>query len=87
MLPADGLAWDWVNRKLYWTDAEDNDIEVMDPVTTQRKVLISTGNATNPRAIVVDPQTKYVEVHLVNVHNMLLLLFQLILFFQQKFLF
>ena len=50
-----------MNRKLYWTDAEDNDIEVMDPLTTHRKVLISTGNATNPRAIVVDPKNKYVN--------------------------
>ena len=33
----------------------------MDPVTTQRKVLISTGNATNPWAIVVDPKNKYVN--------------------------
>ena len=57
----DGLAWDWVNRKLYWTDAEDNDIEVIDPLSNHRKVLISTGNATYPRAIVVDPKNKYVR--------------------------
>ena len=57
-VPPGGLAWDWVNRKLYWTDATDNDIEVLDPVTTQRKVLVSTGNATNPQAIVVDPKFK-----------------------------
>ena len=56
--PADGLAWDWVNRKLYWTDADDNDIEVIDPVTTHRKLLISTGSTTTPRAIVLDPQNK-----------------------------
>ena len=55
---AGGLAWDWVNRKLYWTDATDNDIEVLDPLTTQRKVLLSTGNGTDPWAIVVDPQFK-----------------------------
>jgi len=54
----DGLAWDWVNRKLYWTDADDNDIEVIDPVTTHRKLLISTGNTTTPRALVLDPQNK-----------------------------
>ena len=54
----DGLAWDWVNRKLYWTDAADNDIEVIDPVTNHRKLLISTGNTTDPRAIVLDPQNR-----------------------------
>ena len=36
---ADGLAWDWVNRKLYWTDAEDKDIEVIDPLSTHLKCL------------------------------------------------
>ena len=55
---ADGLAWDWVNRKLYWTDAEDNDIEVIDPITNHRKLLISTGSTANPRAIVLDPQNR-----------------------------
>ena len=57
-VPAGGLAWDWVNRKLYWTDATDNDIEVLDPLTAQRKVLLSTGNGTDPWVIVVDPQFK-----------------------------
>ena len=57
-LSTDGLAWDWVNSKLYWTDAEDNDIEVIDTVTTHRKLLISTGNTTTPRALVLDPQNK-----------------------------
>ena len=56
--PADGLAWDWVNRKLYWTDAVDKDIEVIDLVTTHRKLLVSTGNTTIPRAIVVDPRNR-----------------------------
>ena len=56
--PADGLAWDWVNKKLYWTDAADKDIEVIDPLTFHRKLLISTGNTTIPRAIIVDPRNK-----------------------------
>ena len=55
---ADGLAWDWVNRNLYWTDAEDKDIEVIDPLSTHRKLLISTGSSSMPRAIVVDPQKR-----------------------------
>ena len=54
----DGLAWDWVNSKLYWTDAEDKDIEVLDPQSGQRKLLVSTGNTSTPRAIVVDPRNK-----------------------------
>lgn len=53
-----GLAWDWVNQKLYWTDYCDDDIEVYDPVSRARRVLFDTG-LTEPYAIVVDPTTGY----------------------------
>lgn len=53
-----GLAWDWVNQKLYWTDYCDNDIEVYDPVTRGRRVLFRTG-LSNPYGIVVDPTNGY----------------------------
>ena len=53
----EGLAWDWVNEKLYWTDACEDEIEVYDPVTQHRRQLISTGS--NPVAIIVDPVTGY----------------------------
>lgn len=54
----DGLAWDWVNRKLYWTDAGDKDIEVYDVVNQYRKKLIQKGPNALPRAIVLDPANK-----------------------------
>lgn len=54
-LKLEGLAWDWVNEKLYWTDSCQDHIEVYDPVTLYRRVLITTG--TNPFAIIVDPST------------------------------
>ena len=53
-----GLAWDWVNQKLYWTDYCDDDIEVYDPVTGARRVLFDVGLSA-PYAIVVDPTTGY----------------------------
>lgn len=56
----DGLAWDWVNEKLYWTDNCDDDIEVFDPATGYRRILIETG-LSNPTSIVVDPGTRYVS--------------------------
>ena len=56
----DGLAWDWINEKLYWTDYCDDDIEVYDPITGYRTVLFNR-NISEPRAIVVDPTTKYVS--------------------------
>lgn len=55
----DGVAWDWVGEKLYWTDECNNRIEVYDPATLNRKVLFDTGSSSNPRGIVVDPGTRY----------------------------
>ena len=55
---SEGLAWDWVNEKLYWTDYCQDRIEVYDPATLHRRVLLTTG--TNPFAIKVDPGTGYV---------------------------
>ena len=54
----DGLAWDWVNEKLYWTDNCADDLEVFDPATGDRKVLINTGSNSAPRDIVLDPSTR-----------------------------
>ena len=51
----EGLAWDWVNDKLYWSDACNNDIEVIDPHTGDRRVLLHTGSTSDPRQIVLDP--------------------------------
>lgn len=56
-LPADGIAWDWINEKLYWTDYCADTIEVYDPATSYRRVLLYTGTSTNNKDIVVDPTT------------------------------
>ena len=52
---AEGLAWDWINEKLYWTDSNLRKIEVYDPVTEDRKLLFNTGSNTNPADIILDP--------------------------------
>ena len=51
----EGLAVDWINDKLYWTDRLSKTIEVYDLHSGDRKVLIHTGEESLPRAIVVDP--------------------------------
>lgn len=48
----DCLAWDWINEKLYWTDISTRNLEVYDPATGHRKVLIY---ASAPSGIVLDP--------------------------------
>lgn len=55
----DGVAWDCTTSKLYWTDVGDHDIEVLDPATGHRKVLIETGNNSAPRAIVLDCKHRF----------------------------
>ncbi len=52
----DGMAWDWINQKLYWTDYCNDDIEVYDPESRVRRVLFDV-NLSEPHAIVVDPTT------------------------------
>jgi len=55
----DGLAWDWVNQKLYWADQYYKRIEVLDLSTNSRKLLFATGVNSNPRNIIVDPSTRW----------------------------
>lgn len=53
----DGLAWDWIGENIYWTDYCQDEIEVYNPRSGHRTVIINTG-LREPRAIVVDPTTR-----------------------------
>lgn len=54
----EGLAVDWISRRLYWTDSSKDIIEVASlDNPRQRAVLISKG-LVNPRGIAVDPHAK-----------------------------
>lgn len=50
----EGLALDWVQHNLYWTDSGDRTISVATADGAKRKVLIDS-DLSEPRAIVVDP--------------------------------
>lgn len=52
----EGLAVDWINKKLYWTDAGTDVIEVAGFTGAHKTALITTGLG-NPRGIVVHPIT------------------------------
>uniref|UniRef100_A0AAY5F3Y8 Low density lipoprotein receptor-related protein 5 n=1 Tax=Electrophorus electricus TaxID=8005 RepID=A0AAY5F3Y8_ELEEL len=54
----DGLACDWLGRKLYWTDSETNRIEVANLDGTSRKVLFWQ-DLDQPRAIALNPAQRY----------------------------
>ena len=51
---SEGIALDWINRKLYWTDAAAGKIEVSD-LDGKRRLPLVTSDLRNPRAIVVHP--------------------------------
>ena len=55
----DGLAVDWVTKKLYWTDAETNRIELANLDGSHRKVLVWQ-DLDQPRALALLPQRGYV---------------------------
>lgn len=54
LVSPDGLACDWIGKKLYWTDSETNRIEVANLNGTSRKVLFWQ-DLDQPRAIALDP--------------------------------
>ena len=54
----DEIAWDWLNKKLYWSDSEHREIEVLDPNSGDRMQLVGTGLNTIPRDVAVDPNTR-----------------------------
>ena len=54
----DGIAIDWVAKKMYWTDGGYNLIEVAELDGSKRLTLFNT-NMHDPRAIVVDPFHRY----------------------------
>ena len=54
----EGIAVDWINKMLYWTDARSKKVEVFDLHGGHRKLLITTGEDTIPRTIIVDPTTR-----------------------------
>ncbi|XP_039594902.1 low-density lipoprotein receptor-related protein 5 isoform X2 [Polypterus senegalus] len=54
----DGLACDWLGKKLYWTDSETNRIEVANLNGTIRRVLFWQ-DLDQPRAIALDPAHGY----------------------------
>ena len=53
----EGLAWDWVTKKVYWTDSGRRKISVYDPERNIRKVVINTGSNSAPKDIALDPMT------------------------------
>lgn len=54
----DGIAFDWMNRKLYWTDGRRKVIEVADPEVKNSRLTLIDQNLSKPRAIVLHPKSR-----------------------------
>lgn len=58
IISPEGVAVDWVSRRIYWTDSGKDTIEVASlDNSTLRSVLVNRG-LVNPRGIAVDPHQK-----------------------------
>lgn len=55
----EGIAIDWISRRIYWTDSEKDTIEVASLDDPTLRTVVIKGNLVNPRGIAVDPRAKY----------------------------
>ena len=66
----EGIAVDWINRKLYWTDSGAHKIEVSD-LDGKKRLPLVTSRLENPRAIAVHPFVGWVVIFVVYVYRQL----------------
>lgn len=58
LMSPEGIAVDWISRRLYWTDSLKDTIEVADLDNATRRAVIIDTKLVNPRGIAVDPIQK-----------------------------
>lgn len=56
----EGVAVDWISRRIYWTDSGKDTIEVASLDDGKLRAVIIKSDLVNPRGITVDPHQKYV---------------------------
>lgn len=55
IISPEGVAVDWISRRLYWTDSTKDTIEVASLDNATLRTVIINRNLVNPRGIAVDP--------------------------------
>lgn len=55
LLSPEGVAVDWVSRRIYWTDSKKDTIEASSIENSENRVIIISDDLINPRGIAVDP--------------------------------
>ena len=58
----DGISYDWLNKRIYWTDAQENTISRVGIQGKKAREVILTEGLDEPRAIVVSPCDGYVTI-------------------------
>lgn len=58
IISPEGVAVDWISRRLYWTDSSKDTIEVADLDNPNSRAVIVRKHLVNPRGIAVDPGQK-----------------------------
>lgn len=59
IISPEGIAIDWISRRIYWTDSAKDTIEVASLDDSKLRSVIAQGNLVNPRGIAIDPHQKY----------------------------
>ena len=67
-LLAEDLAMDWITNNLYWTDTLNRRLEVLDIDLEYKTELLRTDAHSAPKAIVVDPSTRYMKYYYYSVN-------------------
>lgn len=58
ILSPEGVAIDWISRRIYWTDSAKDTIEVASLDDPTLRATVISKNLVNPRGIAVDPHSK-----------------------------
>lgn len=58
IMSPEGVAVDWISRRIYWTDSEKDTVEVASLDDAKQRAVVVRKDLVNPRGIAVDPSSK-----------------------------
>lgn len=73
IISPEGIAIDWISRRIYWADSSKDTIEVASLDDAKLRAVVIQGNLVNPRGIAVDPHLKYDSIRMIQFPNLFFL--------------
>lgn len=58
IISPEGIAIDWISRRIYWTDSSKDTIEVANLDDPKQRTIIVRKHLVNPRGLAIDPHQK-----------------------------